>query len=80
MAKKQAKPGITKDMSIGDIVAKNPKSAEIMFKHGMHCIGCPMTAHESLEQGCKGHGMSDEQIDKIVEEMNKASKKAKNKQ
>ena len=69
--------GISKDMSIGDIVAKNPKSAEIMFKHGMHCVGCGMMAYESLEVGCKVHGMSDEDIDKMVEEMNKAVEEGK---
>jgi hypothetical protein len=33
-----------------------------------------MTAYESLEQGCKAHGMSDEEIDKLVAEINKAVK------
>ncbi|MBN2052346.1 DUF1858 domain-containing protein [Candidatus Woesearchaeota archaeon] len=62
---------ITKQMLIGDIAIKYPKAVPIMFKHGMHCIGCGMTAYESLEQGCVGHGMSEQEIDAMVEEINK---------
>lgn len=79
-AKEKSKSVISKDMSIGDIVAKNPKSAEIMFKNGMHCVGCGMMAYESLEQGCKVHGMSDEDIDKMVDEINKSAEDEKGKQ
>jgi hybrid cluster-associated redox disulfide protein len=67
---KEAKQLITKKMLIGEVASKYPAAVEIMFKHGMHCIGCGMTAYESLEQGCQGHGMSEEEIDKMVEEMN----------
>nr|MCK4929576.1 DUF1858 domain-containing protein [Nanoarchaeota archaeon] len=77
MAKKQSKSGITKDMLIGDITSKHPKAVELMFKHGLQCVGCGMVAFETLEQGCKAHGMSDKDIDKLVKEMNKAVEKKK---
>lgn len=73
--KAKSKSAISKSMLIGEIASKYPKSVEVMFKHGMHCVGCAMTAYENLEQGCKAHGMSDEDIDKMVEEMNKAVEK-----
>ena len=47
------------------------KAAEILFKAGLHVIGCPMTAQENLEDGCMAHGMADKDIDKLVEELNK---------
>jgi hybrid cluster-associated redox disulfide protein len=47
------------------------KAAEILFKAGLHCVGCPMTAQENLEDGCMAHGMEDKDIDKLVEELNK---------
>ena len=56
---------------IQEIVDKCPDAAEIMFNHGMHCVGCAVAASESLEDGCKSHGMSDEDVDKIVKEINK---------
>jgi len=66
---------ITKDMLIGEVVEKYPETIEVMFKHGMHCIGCGMTAYESIEQGCMGHGMSEEEIAKMVIDMNNSLKK-----
>ncbi|MFH0870312.1 MAG: DUF1858 domain-containing protein [archaeon] len=68
------KAKITRKMLIGDAVQKHPETVEVMFKHGMHCIGCGMTAYESIEQGCTGHGMTDKEIDAMVEDMNKAAK------
>jgi hybrid cluster-associated redox disulfide protein len=77
-AKQPVKQLITKDMLIGEVASKYPETIEVMFKHGMHCIGCGMTAYETLEQGCMGHGMNEEEVSKMVEDMNKlAVKKAK---
>jgi hydroxylamine reductase len=70
--KKATKQLVTKGMLIGDIAVKYPKAVSIMFKFGMHCIGCGMTAYENLEQGCLAHGMSNEEIDKLVDEINRA--------
>lgn len=75
--KKQSKPVITKDMLIGEVTSKHPKTIAIMFKHGLHCVGCGMVAFETLEQGCKAHGMSDKDIDNLVKEMNKAVERKK---
>lgn len=78
IVKKTANPAkqlVTKTMLIGEIASKYPQAVEIMFKSGMHCIGCGMTAYESLEQGCMAHGMSEEEIDKMVEDINKVVKK-----
>jgi hybrid cluster-associated redox disulfide protein len=66
---------VTKTMLIGEIASKYPRAVEVMFRHGMHCIGCGMTAYESLEQGCMAHGMSEEEIDRMVEDINKVVKK-----
>jgi len=73
--KNASKEGITKDMLIIDITSKHPETAEIMFRHGLHCVGCAMTAYETLEQGCKAHGMSDKEVDELVNEINKVIKK-----
>lgn len=65
---------IAKDMTIGDVVKTYPHLAEILLSHGVHCVGCGARYFETLEMGLKGHGMSDEQVDKIVEELNAAIK------
>ena len=66
-----AKPKITKEMTLGEAVSKYPQTMEVLFRYGLHCIGCHVSAYESIEQGAIVHGLSKDQIDKMVEEMNK---------
>ncbi|MFH1505374.1 MAG: DUF1858 domain-containing protein [archaeon] len=75
--KKDTKQHVNKDMTIGEVVQKYPASAVIMMGHGMHCIGCHVAAWETIEQGCKGHGMDDEQIAKMIDEINAVIEKNK---
>ena len=42
--------GITKEMTIGEILRKNPDVAPILMEAGMHCLGCPSAQGESLEE------------------------------
>ena len=66
---------ITKKTKFSEILENNENAAEILFKAGLHCVGCPMTAQESLEDGCLTHGMSKEDIDKLVDKLNTGNKK-----
>ena len=72
-AKKQvaAKPKITKDMTLGEAVSKYPQTMEVLFGYGLHCIGCHVSAYETIEQGALAHGLDDKQVKKLVEDMNK---------
>jgi hybrid cluster-associated redox disulfide protein len=65
---------ITKEMTIAETVSKYPETIPVLMKSGMHCIGCPMALSETLEQGLSLHGMN---IDKIIDELNKAARKKK---
>ena len=77
--KKITKPkqNITKNMTIGEAVQKHPESAVVMMSYGLHCIGCHVAAFETIEQGCKGHGLDDKEIDKMIDDINKAIEKHK---
>ena len=48
---------ITKDMLLGDILKENPSSAGVLMGCGMHCLGCPSSQMESLEDACMVHGL-----------------------
>ena len=48
---------ITKDMIIGDILKKNPENARVLMEAGMHCLGCPASQGETLEEACMVHGI-----------------------
>jgi hybrid cluster-associated redox disulfide protein len=63
---------ISKRMTLGELIEKHPKAAMKMAEGGMHCIGCGMAAMETIEEGCRAHGMSDADIDKLIDEMEKA--------
>jgi len=64
---------ITKDMTISGILSKHPDTAEIFFKHGMHCLGCAAAQFESLDEAASAHGID---TDALVKDLN-ASIKAK---
>lgn len=62
---------ITKDMTISEVIEKYPNTIETLLMTGVHCIGCHVSYFETLEQGMKGHGMTDEEVDDVIKEMNK---------
>ena len=47
---------ITKDMTIGEVLAKDFDCAPIFFEMGMHCVGCPSSSMETLEEAAAVHG------------------------
>ena len=49
--------GITREMTIGEILRINPDVAPILMDAGMHCLGCPSAQGESLEEAAMVHGI-----------------------
>lgn len=57
---------ITKDTIIGDILDIAPETAPVFFSIGMHCLGCPASRGETVEQACMVHGVdTNELLEKI---------------
>ena len=48
---------ITKDTIIGDILNIAPQTAPLFMNIGMHCLGCPASRGETVEQACMVHGV-----------------------
>lgn len=65
---------ITKDTIIGDILDADFEVAPYFLEIGMHCLGCPASRGESIEEACAVHGTD---VDALVEKLNAhfASKK-----
>jgi len=59
---------ITKDMTIEDVVNQYPESMMVFMKHGLHCVGCHVSAFESIEDGAMAHGIN---VDALVDDLNK---------
>ena len=49
---------ITKDMVIGDLLAIDENFAAILMASGMHCVGCPSSQGETLEEAAFVHGIN----------------------
>lgn len=61
--------GITKDMTIGEILRANPDVAPVLMNVGMHCLGCPSAQGESLEEAAMVHGLDINEIMSVIEAM-----------
>lgn len=68
---------ITKDTLIGEVVEKYPQAIEPLMDLGLHCIGCHVSAFESIEMGFKAHGMDNKQIEEAVKMLNDAVQSSK---
>ena len=63
---------ITKDTIIGDILDVAPQTAPIFLSIGMHCLGCPSSRGETVEEACAVHGID---VDKLLELVNEEANK-----
>ncbi len=58
---------VTKNTLIGDILDHDSTTAEYFLQMGMHCLGCPASRGESIEEACEVHGVD---CDELVEKLN----------
>ena len=59
---------VTKDMQIGQLLQLDPNIAVILMRAGMHCIGCPSSQMESLEEACMVHGINCDTLVSVINE------------
>lgn len=64
---------ITKDMYIGEILQMDRGLAEILMNAGMHCLGCPSSQMESIEDAAMVHGFN---VDELLKQLNNHLKSA----
>lgn len=57
---------ITKDTQIGELLQQQPEKASILLEAGMHCLGCPASQMETLEEACDVHGIDVEEVIKLL--------------
>ena len=53
---------VTGETLVGEIVSKYPESVEILLSIGMHCLRCPASRAESLQDACAVHGIPAEEV------------------
>ena len=58
---------ITKKTTIGEVLNRNLETAQFFMEIGMHCLGCPASQGESIEEACMVHGTN---ADELVAKLN----------
>ena len=58
---------ITKQTLIGEMLQMDMGIAAILMAAGMHCVGCPSSQAESLEEAAMVHGLP---VDLVVARLN----------
>ena len=57
---------VTKESIIGDILDHDVETAQFFLAIGMHCLGCPCSRGESIEQACAVHGTNADELVKSI--------------
>ena len=58
---------VSKDRLIGQLLQMDANIAPILMRAGMHCLGCPSSQMESLEEAAMVHGLD---VDVLVNQIN----------
>ena len=58
---------VTRETIIGDILDMDQSTAPYFMEIGMHCLGCPASRGESIEEACEVHGVD---CDELLEKLN----------
>jgi hybrid cluster-associated redox disulfide protein len=60
---------VHKDMTIAEVLRQNPRTAQVLMRHGMHCLGCATATGESIAQAAMAHGIH---LETLLKELNEA--------
>jgi len=66
---------LTKSDLLINIGQDCPRAAQLLTEYGLHCLTCFLREYETLEIGAKVHGMSDDEMDNMIREINKQLEK-----
>ena len=59
---------ITKQTTMGDMIEYDRGIAVILMEAGLHCVGCPASIGESLEEACQVHGLDSDKVLKDIQD------------
>ncbi len=59
---------ITKETTMGQMLEYDMGIAYVLMQCGMHCVGCPSSIGESLEEACSVHGLDADAVMAQIQE------------
>jgi hybrid cluster-associated redox disulfide protein len=66
---KTVRPRIDATMNVLEIIALHPEASDILAAYGLHCHNCAFSTMDSLEDGARSHGLTDDDIDNMVQDL-----------
>lgn len=57
---------ITKQTTMGDMLEYDRGIGAVLMQSGMHCVGCPASIGETLEEACQVHGIDSDEVLKSI--------------
>ena len=67
---------ITKATTMGEMLQYDMGIAYVLMEAGMHCVGCPSSIGESLEEACMVHGLNADAVMANIQEYLNAKKES----
>lgn len=68
--KKSSSYVLTKNTILSEIVGESPRTAGLLSEYGLHCVNCFASTFDTLETGAQVHGMSDDEMEQMIDEIN----------
>lgn len=64
------KQNIQKETNLAELLDAHPEAAEMLLDYGLYCAGCMAAGFDTVEQGAQLHGMSEQEIQEMIDYLN----------
>lgn len=62
---------IDKNTNIAELIEQNPEMNDVLYEYGLYCGDCYAAGYDTLEAGAMSHGLEEEEIKELIQELNK---------
>lgn len=71
------KQKIDKNTNIAELIERDPELNEVLYEYGLYCGNCYAAGYDNLEDGVRIHGLEEDEIEELIQELNKKATKKK---
>ena len=68
-----SKTKIDKNTNIAELIENDPEMNAVLYEYGLYCGGCAAAGFDTLEAGAMSHGLEEDEIEELIQELNKKS-------
>ncbi len=68
---------INKNTNIAELIEQNPEMNDVLYEYGLYCGDCYAAGYDTLEAGAMSHGLEEDEIEELIQELNKKVVKKK---